>query len=197
MRNKWRLKNGSDTLIIVKRSDLYPEELRFTSPRLTPNDLDRWLADPLARQTALEMFEAVHGRSRSDLRQAGVDELRRSVKPGLIEAFKRGDLVALRIPQLFLTQSPMEEAGEAPAGKAGQPPPKPAPPPRQKTWVEIELLDEQGQPMAKEHYRIELPDGSIRDGLLDPQGRARIDGIDPGMCQITFPDLKVNTPHRS
>jgi type VI secretion system secreted protein VgrG len=57
-------------------------------------------------------------------------------------------------------------------------------------WIEIELLDEEGQPIAGEPYRITLPDGTtVADGTLDEKGRARVDNIDPGTCKVTFPDL--------
>ncbi len=58
-----------------------------------------------------------------------------------------------------------------------------------KTWVEIELLDKQGQPVPNEPYRIELPDGTASEGSTDDRGRARVDGIDPGNCKISFPSL--------
>jgi hypothetical protein len=51
------------------------------------------------------------------------------------------------------------------------------------------LLDQQGKPVPNEPYLIELPDGSTVDGNLDGMGLARVDGIDPGTCKITFPDL--------
>lgn len=56
-------------------------------------------------------------------------------------------------------------------------------------WIKIELVDEEDQPVPKEKYRIELPNGKPREGILDSKGFARIDGIDPGTCKITFPNL--------
>ncbi len=29
-------------------------------------------------------------------------------------------------------------------------------------------------------------------GYLDSNGRARIDGIDPGVCEVSFPDIDAN-----
>ena len=43
--------------------------------------------------------------------------------------------------------------------------------------------------MPGERYRIELPDGSTAEGTLDEKGQARVEGIEPGNCKITFPDL--------
>jgi type VI secretion system secreted protein VgrG len=57
-------------------------------------------------------------------------------------------------------------------------------------WIEIELLDEAGKPVAGEPYKITLPDGTtVADGTLDDKGRARVSNIDPGSCQVTFPNL--------
>lgn len=61
--------------------------------------------------------------------------------------------------------------------------------PTKAAWVEIELQDEAGRPVAYEHYRVIAPDGSVREGYLSREGAARVDGIDPGTCRITFPRL--------
>ncbi|OAD18647.1 hypothetical protein THIOM_005748 [Candidatus Thiomargarita nelsonii] len=59
-----------------------------------------------------------------------------------------------------------------------------------KSWIEIELVGEDDQPVAGERYRITLPDGiTVAQGTTDSKGLARITGIDPGTCQIMFPDL--------
>lgn len=53
--------------------------------------------------------------------------------------------------------------------------------------VEIELVDADGKPVAGEPYQIELPDGTIRKGTLDSQGKARIVGIQQaGACKVCF-----------
>jgi len=57
------------------------------------------------------------------------------------------------------------------------------------SWIEIELVDDDNKPVAGEKYEITLPDKTVAKGTLDAKGVARIDGIDPGNCQITFPDL--------
>jgi hypothetical protein len=59
----------------------------------------------------------------------------------------------------------------------------------EQTWVEISLIGEDGSPIPGARYRIQLPDGSVREGALDAAGLCRIDAIDPGSCVVTFPDL--------
>jgi type VI secretion system secreted protein VgrG len=51
------------------------------------------------------------------------------------------------------------------------------------------LLDQTGKPVPGEAYQIELPDGSTVEGNLDSKGLARVDGIDPGNCKISFPNI--------
>jgi hypothetical protein len=58
-----------------------------------------------------------------------------------------------------------------------------------KHWIEIALVDENGDPVPGQSYEIKLPDGSIQSGNLDSRGLARIDGIDPGTCKVAFTDL--------
>lgn len=67
----------------------------------------------------------------------------------------------------------------------------------QKThFIEIKLVDEENKPVPGESYKITLPDSSVAEGTLDGNGFARVDGIDPGSCQITFPkrDQEAWTP---
>jgi hypothetical protein len=83
-------------------------------------------------------------------------------------------------------------SGAAPPARVNPPPPTrraTAPPVEKKTWVAIELLDDKGIPVGAEPYSILLPDGSTQSGTLDAQGRARVDGIDPGTCEVSFPRI--------
>jgi hypothetical protein len=58
-----------------------------------------------------------------------------------------------------------------------------------KSWLELELKDQDGKPLPFEDYVVELPDGSIREGRLDDKGKSRLRGLDPGSCKVTFPRL--------
>lgn len=61
---------------------------------------------------------------------------------------------------------------------------------QKKSWIEIELVDEDDNPIAGERYKITLPDGkTVATGTTDSKGFARHSGIDPGTCKITFPKL--------
>ncbi len=65
-------------------------------------------------------------------------------------------------------------------------------PAEERTWIEIELVDDDGNAVPNERFRIRLPDGSIREGRLDANGRARWDGIEPGTAEVCFPDIDAN-----
>jgi len=58
-----------------------------------------------------------------------------------------------------------------------------------KSWIEIEMVDEDGKPVPGEEYRVTLPDNTVTGGTLDEKGYAKITGIDPGSCKVTFPNL--------
>jgi hypothetical protein len=58
-----------------------------------------------------------------------------------------------------------------------------------KTWISIVLNDSDGNAVAGEDYRIELPDGRVVEGKLDRLGTAAVSGIDPGQCKVSFPRL--------
>lgn len=60
---------------------------------------------------------------------------------------------------------------------------------KETSWIEIELHDQEGEPIAGERYEIKLPDGKVSKGSLDGKGFARVQGFDPGQCKVTFPEL--------
>jgi len=90
------------------------------------------------------------------------------------------------------------EQVEKKKGKYGTDPTKPHKAPQdeeeaeeegKKSWIEIELVGEDDKPIPGEKYKITLPDDTIAEGTLDEKGFERIDGIESGTCQITFPNL--------
>jgi type VI secretion system secreted protein VgrG len=58
-----------------------------------------------------------------------------------------------------------------------------------KAWIEIKMVDESDAPIPGMPFRITLPDDTVAEGTLDEKGCARLEGIEPGTCKITFPDL--------
>jgi type VI secretion system secreted protein VgrG len=76
--------------------------------------------------------------------------------------------------------SPVQSCGSAPT-------PDTPVSPEKIHWIAIELIDELGKHVPFEDYRVTLPNGSVIEGTLDKNGRAKITGIDPGTCKIAFP----------
>ncbi len=72
---------------------------------------------------------------------------------------------------------------------AGEAPPAQEPIQKAKTWVGIELVDQDETPVPEARYVLELPNGTKKTGRLDENGRAQVRDIDPGMCRVLFPDF--------
>ena len=59
----------------------------------------------------------------------------------------------------------------------------------EKSWIEIELVGEDDEPIPGEKYKVTLSDGRVAEGTLDQNGFKRLEGIPAGNCQVTFPKL--------
>jgi hypothetical protein len=72
-----------------------------------------------------------------------------------------------------------------------KPPPEDQPPAEKKlSWIEFALENDEGKPVPGEYYELKLPDGTtVASGTLSDKGHARVEGIDPGSCEIKFPEL--------
>jgi hypothetical protein len=87
---------------------------------------------------------------------------------------------------------------ETKSGKYGSTKIKPFKPPTEEekeekkeelSWIEIELVGEDDEPIPGEKYKITLPDDSVAEGTLDEKGAARVEGFEKGTCKVCFPDL--------
>ncbi len=84
----------------------------------------------------------------------------------------------------------------APAEVPGHDFPEEEPTPAQTSFIEIELVDEAGQPVTGEPFEVTTPDGKVKHGVTDANGQARIEGIAPGTCQIKFTRLDADAWQR-
>ena len=68
---------------------------------------------------------------------------------------------------------------------------KPGDDPSKTSWIALQLVYESnGLPVAGMSYEVTLPDGqTVAGGSTDDQGYAKVECIDPGSCQISFPEL--------
>jgi hypothetical protein len=60
---------------------------------------------------------------------------------------------------------------------------------RENEWIEVQLIDEQGEPIAGVPFRIVLSDRTVRTGTTSATGVARFDGIPAGVCKLSFTHL--------
>lgn len=77
-----------------------------------------------------------------------------------------------------------QEFSNEPVGGSTEPCPTKSKP---KTWVKVQLVDDQGRGLADVPYRIELEDGSVRQGTLDRQGIVMLREIEGSTCKVSFP----------
>lgn len=61
--------------------------------------------------------------------------------------------------------------------------------PTKKSWVKIKLIDEAGNAVPGEPYKVKASDGRVASGSLNEKGEAEVKGIQAGDCEITFPNL--------
>jgi len=57
-----------------------------------------------------------------------------------------------------------------------------------RAWIEIRLEDRDGKPVPRARYEVLLSNRELRQGYLDLQGFARIEGLPEGTCKVCFPD---------
>jgi hypothetical protein len=141
--------------------------------------LDRWLTGSTAR-TLYAMFEALGGGAPLGLSGLERGRYEQRLKERLSDAFARGELVALEVERPVLVPRPWPEPPRPSAEEATA---------EEVTWLAIELKDEQGKPVPHARYVVTLPDGGTREGTLNKNGYARVDGVNPGQCQVSFPEL--------
>jgi type VI secretion system secreted protein VgrG len=49
------------------------------------------------------------------------------------------------------------------------------------------LKDDNGKPVPNEPYELKLPNGNLSGGTLNDKGKARVEGIPKGQCEVRFP----------
>ena len=177
----WSLRGYGETLHLVRQGDvgmvrdqrrMPPPEAAFFVATLptTTMGLDR-----LLRADLLSVIAALDGLA-GPAERLHIDEL----KSRVAEALARERLIAFRTsgPTAVEQHKKVEPLG---------------PSEDDTTWVEIELLDQDKEPIANERYVIETSDGRRIEGTTNASGRAREEGIKPGDCKVSFPDLEGNS----
>jgi uncharacterized Zn-binding protein involved in type VI secretion len=82
------------------------------------------------------------------------------------------------------------EAGSAFAEQTKIEEDKPAPPEKiEKGNLDFALLDDEDNPIEGVNYEVKLPDGNIRKGKTDKDGKVSLKGIPTGSSDVSFPEL--------
>ena len=190
MAGKWRIE-GARGIWLVRGDARAVGGEALTRDAATAR-VDAWFTGPWAGAgtgTLAGIVRALEGAFVGSGRE-GVEGLKRVVR----RALSTGRLTAVREPLGALV------SGAAVEKEKEEEPVTPRRPPGrdETTWIEVELTDEGNppRPVAFARYRIELPDGSLREGMLDANGRARMVGLDPGMCSLWFPELDAEAWRR-
>ena len=117
-------------------------------------------------------------------------EMRGGARAGLAEwaaaaLLTRELKILVRAPSPGAALKP-PEAPKAAASPLRAPAPAPAPTTH---WIELVLTNESGVVMPKVAYQIVTADRQQHSGVTDAGGRARLDDIVAGPCDVSFPDL--------
>lgn len=91
-------------------------------------------------------------------------------------------------PILAVPAPTTETPGDNPGEQPPTPPSEPAHP-VPTSFALIELLDEEGQPVANEVFELKLSNGALKTGKLDSHGQARLEGIAGQSYSVRFPNL--------
>jgi hypothetical protein len=204
----WEVAGGAGAALVAKRKDVPPGE-PAADPQSALIHVEGWLANAQMRPSLVEMYKGVYGPGDAGWMSPP------TLKTKLAEAFQNRELVMLRStrgagasgasgasnsqdarPVLRSIRRQAASGGTIKAGDATGARRSQAtgrknvePYNQSRSWIEIRLLDEDDAPVPGIAYRLRLPDSSVKEGTLDENGTARIDGIAPGSCVLSFPEI--------
>ena len=190
MKRRWHFRGiHGDDVVFVALSDfagdgagaLASAEALRRLDEVLDGTLDR---DGTERAAAVEMLEAA-GRSRLDLAAVSRERLRELLRAAVRE--RAIGLVRVARPLRASAGSAAPEPAPPPAPSPAKPQPK-----SEKTWITIKVMYEDGDEPYSGAFQVKLPDGRVEKGKLGSSGVKEISGIDPGSCEVSFPDLDAN-----
>lgn len=143
----------------------------------------------VAGRSALKAHKEVHWVAGETLVAEGGQDVTLRGPGGFFRIDSSGITIKGRMVRINVSGKPRRGKGSKPAE-----PEEPKGVESVDDWIEIVLLDEDdpSMPIPYQRYIVRCPDGKVREGTLDADGRARIDGIKPGSCEVTFPDLDAS-----
>ncbi len=183
-----------NTIAVVPREELDPAD-NIVPPHYSAANAARILANEGTRAAVVDLLRRLPGAS-----GIGAGSGEAALRSAFEHALRTGSLclVAATVAACAgggsgqVENLPQPKAASSRPEAAKVPPPRPQQP---KTYIEIRLVDETGNPVGGAKYKLQLTDGSVREGNLDADGWVRVRGIDPGTCKVTFPEMwKIGVP---
>ena len=189
----FQLAGGMSGLVRVHVGAPPPDEPgRRVAPRQLESELRSWAiaGSGMNYYALIELYRELGFPFPSPPRPADL----RQMADDLADAFARGRLVALEevtkdVPSLHVLFADAVEV--APTSDLSPPTIRDERPVT--TWIELVLVDDEGCPVPNRRFSLVLPDESVQEGVFDARGRVHLEGIDPGMCRLTFPDLDASS----
>jgi len=105
--------------------------------------------------------------------------LGQTIKDRLLEAFERGELRIEPAEGARFIDLPRPPDEKRPDQHTAE----------KDVWVELVLVDTDGNPIPGVQYRVTMSNGGVREGTLNADGKARIGDLPPGSCKVEFPEL--------
>lgn len=195
---RWRI---GDSQVVSAELAIPMNELlsyiRVESPAQIGVQIARWMLSTETRARLLDVFRstAPDVAKKTDLRSR---EAEKTVAATLQTLFEAGKLHLLKLKIASgggdddLDGNGSGGSGRSGGGGSGSGGGRNPSRGSEKTWIEIRLIDQDDQPVPGIKYRLKITDGSVREGALDAEGKIRVTGIDPGTCEISFPELDSN-----
>jgi hypothetical protein len=172
--------------VVMPRSELASGERKHVIDSHTAASLvSGWGEDTM---NWAEMFRLFGDLTGSTMRPVTTAEVEEHVMPALRAAFEHGQLVALRHGSKDAKKKPEEVFGRQ---ALPEPPPLPDQPRvlravSEKTFIEAQVVNTKGEPLAGHRYKLQLPSGATEKGALGADGVVRATNIDPGTGRLTI-----------
>ncbi|MFO0761949.1 MAG: hypothetical protein U0359_36250 [Byssovorax sp.] len=185
MRGRWRLSTGFGEAEIATWMDaIGAGSTAFgadgAAVAAAVAELPRWASDDRAARSLREMFEALEGAPTGRLL-----DIHRDVVPVIEGGLRDGRLLLLRLRERALLVPPMLDP-------KSEPPPPPGPEPTtDKTWFEVKLVDEVGDPIGDVELAVDILGGSKRTEKTNGGGKVRIDNVDASFAQVAIKDVSA------
>jgi hypothetical protein len=185
-RREWPIPPIVGKWVVVRWWELIEDEEVFYEPSLIRIALRKWIQDThgemLLRQLCNGLWVDLGHRQFSP-------QVWETLLPRLEDEFRLRRLALVRQRSVPRGGGRPQEEAAAPLAQQSSTGASSQSSKKEKTWIAVRLIDVNGRPVPNERYRIVLPDRSTREGSLDEAGQVLVEQINPGQCDISFPDL--------